>query len=385
MNGSIRCFALACLPMAGACVAACTDDRNLLGVEAPSMLDASGAEAASTDGGAPSQPAYILGADISSVQQAVSQGATYYDDDGTKKDILGLLAAHGFNYVRLRTFVDPTQSSPDPEGGTFAPYSQQGYCDLSHTTAVAQEVKAAGMGFLLDFHYSDTWADPGKQIKPAAWVNDDFASLLSALRDYTQNAISTLVGAGARPDMVQLGNDITPGIELTPGSALGSTSDWKHLAQLLNAGIGAIHAVDPTIKIMLHIDRCADAASSIAFVTNAMNSGVAFDVLGESCYTYYQGPSSGWPSTFSALVARFPNLKFAMAQYNADPNASDEIRLANDMIFNLPNRQGLGTFFWEPTESGIWGPGLFTVSGTRYSTVPASIDQFDQMKAAYGL
>ena len=385
MNGMIRRLGAIWLPAAWACVAACTDDRNLLGVDTSSPPEAGGADSMSADAGGAPQPAYVLGADISSVQQTVAGGATYYDDDGTKKDILGLLAAHGFNYVRLRTFVDPTQSAPDPEGGTFTPYSQQGYCDLAHTTAVAQQVKAAGMGFLLDFHYSDTWADPGKQIKPAAWANDDFATLLSALRDYTQNAIATLVGAGARPDMVQLGNDITPGIELTPGSPFGSTTDWKHLAQLLTAGIDAVHSVDPTIKIMLHIDRCADAAASIAFVTGAMNNGVSFDVLGESCYTYYQGPSSGWPSTFNALVARFPNLKFAIAQYNADPNASGEIRIANDMIFNLPNRQGLGTFFWEPTESGIWGPGLFTANGNRYSTVPASMDQFDQMKTAYGL
>jgi arabinogalactan endo-1,4-beta-galactosidase len=342
---------------------------------------------AQSDSGArgASSPAFILGADISSVQQAAAGGATYYDDDGTKKDILALLGAHGFNYVRLRTFVDPTQSAPDPQGGTFPPYSTQGYCDLAHTVTVGNQVKAAGMGLLLDFHYSDTWADPGKQVKPAAWANDDLPAMVTALHDYTQTAISTLVRAGARPDMVQLGNDITPGIELTPGTALGPASNWKQLAPLLKAGISAVRSVDATIPIMLHIDRCGDAASSVSWVTSAIDNGVAFDVLGESCYTAYQGPPSGWQSTFGTLVSMFPNLKFVMAQYNADTSSPTEIRQANDIVFGLPSHQGLGTFFWEPTESGAWGPGLFTLTGNRYSTVAARIDQFDQMKTAYGL
>jgi arabinogalactan endo-1,4-beta-galactosidase len=369
-------------------ISACGDDPNLLGAlnasDAGSRGD-SGAPTTNVDSGTPSNPLYILGADVSSVQQATAGGASYYDDDGTKKDILVLLAAHGFNYIRLRTFVDPTQRAPDPEGGTFSPYSTQGFCDLPHTVAFAQQVKAAGMGFLLDFHYSDTWADPGKQIKPAAWANDDLPTILSALRDYTRSAISTLVAAGGRPDMVQLGNDITPGIELTPGTAMGPTSNWQQLAQLLDAGINAIHSVDPSIQIMLHIDRCGDANASANWITNALNSGVKFDVLGESCYTAYHGPPSGWQNTFDTLASKFPNLKFVMAQYNADTTDTTEIRRANDIIFNLPNHRGLGTFFWEPTESGAWGPGLFATTGNRYGTVPASIDQFDRMKTAYGL
>jgi arabinogalactan endo-1,4-beta-galactosidase len=368
--------ASACGAVLCACfVGACGDDPNVLGVVAPA---ASGAE-----GGA--APSFILGADISSVQQAAAGGTLFYDDDGTSKDILTLLGAHGFNYVRLRTFVDPTQSAPNPQGGTFAPYSTQGYCDLPHTVAVGKQVKAAGMGLLLDFHYSDTWADPAKQVKPAAWANDDLPTMAAALHDYTQSAVSALVGAGARPDMVQLGNDITPGIELSPGTPLGSTSSFGDLAQLLNAGISAVRSVDPTIQIMLHIDRCADPAGSVSWVSQAMNSGLAFDVLGESCFTVYQGQPSGWPATLQTLVSTFPGLKVIMAQYNADTGDPTEIRQANDMVFGLPEHQGLGTFFWEPTESGAWGPGLFTQTSGGYGTVPASIDQFDQMKAAYGL
>jgi arabinogalactan endo-1,4-beta-galactosidase len=323
--------------------------------------------------------------DITWTQQDVAGGATYYDEDGSQKPILQLLKDHGVNFIRLRTFVDPTQPAPNPMGGTFAAYSTQGFADLAHTITYGQAIKAAGLGFLLDFHYSDYWADPGKQIKPAAWAGDDLATLTSALKSYTTNAIQQLVAAGARPDVVQTGNEITPGMELTPGTAFGPISKWSQLAQLLKAGIDGVHAVDPTIKIMLHIDRGGDTTSSVNFVKNAIANGVQFDVFGESCYVAYQGQPSGWQSTFDTLVSQYPNLKFAIAEYNADSTDEAEIRTANDVVFKLANHQGFGTFFWEPTRSGAWGPGMFTQSGNRYTVVKASIDQFDQMKTAYGL
>jgi arabinogalactan endo-1,4-beta-galactosidase len=311
-------------------------------------------------------------------------------ESGVQKPILQLFKDHGFNYIRLRTFVDPTQSAPNPAGGTFAPYSTQGFGDLTHTVSFGQEIKAAGMGFLLDFHYSDTWADPGKQVKPAAWVNDGLAAAATHLHDYTLASVQALVSAGARPDMVQIGNEITPGLLLSPGTALGpsSTAGWPQLVQLLKAGIDAVHQVDPTIKIMLHLDRGGDLNSSVAFITNAIANGVAFDVFGESCYVAFQGPPSGWQTTFNGLAAKFPNLKFAMAEYNADPanQTNMELRQANDIVFNLPNHQGLGTFFWEPTRHvNSMNVGIFTVNRNVYTPIPACIGQYDQMKSAYGL
>jgi arabinogalactan endo-1,4-beta-galactosidase len=334
-------------------------------------------------------PSFILGADITWTQQDVAGGATYVDN-GKTKPILQLLKDHGFNYVRLRTFVDPTQSAPNPAGGTFPPYSTQGFGDATHTAAYAAQIKAAGFGLLLDFHYSDTWADPGKQVKPAAWVNDNLAAAVTHLHDYTAATVQALVTAGGRPDMVQIGNEITPGMLLSPGTALGpsSTAGWKQLAQLLKAGIAGVHDVDPTIKIMLHIDRGGDLASSVAFIDNATTNGVAFDVFGESCYVAYQGPPSHWQTTFNGLVTKYPNMKFAMAEYNSDPDAQtdDELRQANDIVFNLPNHQGVGTFFWEPTRHpDSQNPGMFTVAGNVYTAIPQCIDQYDQMKTAYGL
>jgi arabinogalactan endo-1,4-beta-galactosidase len=344
-----------------------------------------GSDASRADASTPFDPAFALGADITWTQQDTAGGTTYVDDDGTRKTALQIMKDHGFNYVRLRTFVDPTQSAPNPAGGTFAPYSTQGFADLAHTITFGQQIKAAGMGFLLDFHYSDTWADPGKQVKPSAWVADNFQQITAHLQAYTQSAISQLVAAGARPDMVQIGNEITPGMELSPGTAMGPLKNWSQLGTLLKAGIAGVHAVDPGILIMLHIDRGGDATSSLNFVTNAIAQGVQFDVFGESCYVAFQGQPSGWQTTFSMLVSKFPNLKFAIAEYNADPKSATELRTANDIVFNLPNKRGFGTFIWEPTHSGSWGPGLFTTSGNETTTIPASIDQYDQMKKAYAL
>jgi arabinogalactan endo-1,4-beta-galactosidase len=360
-------------------------------------------------GGSEFDAPFFIGADITWTQQDESNGATYADDDGTIKPILQLLKGHGFNYVRLRTFVDPTQPAPMPGGANnFAPYSTQGFGDITHTIAFGQQIKAAGMGFLLDFHYSDYWADPGKQIKPSAWVNDDLPTAVGHLHDYTLASLQALIAAGARPDMVQIGNEITPGILLTPGMSLGQRSSvgWPGLGQLLAAGIQAVHEADPTILTMLHLDRGGDlggpdgghageaAANSIDFIDNAMANGATFDVFGESCYLTYQGPPDSWRDTFNQLATAFPSLKFVIAEYNTDPTPAapdagsnqcdNEIRQANDIIFNLPNHQGLGTFFWEPTR-GNPNLGMFTVSGNTYSTIPACIDQYDQMKLDYGL
>jgi arabinogalactan endo-1,4-beta-galactosidase len=350
-------------------------------------LDADAAESVGADG--PFASAFFLGADITFTQQDEANGATF-SDNGTPKPILQLLKDHGFNYIRLRTFVDPTQRAPNPQGGTFPPYSPQGFGDLAHTVAFGRQIKAAGMGFLLDFHYSDYWADPGKQIKPATWANDSLAAAVTDLHDYTLADLQTLIGAGARPDMVQIGNEITPGILLSPGTGLGPRSPrgWPALAQLLVAGVKAVHEADAAIKIMLHLDRGGDLASSIDFIDNAVANGVEFDVFGESCYVSYQGPPSSWQNTFNGLVSRYPNLKFVMAEYNADPAdpTGPELRQANDIVFKLPNHQGLGTFFWEPTRYiNPANPGMFMVNGSVYSPVPASIARYDQMAVDYGL
>ena len=354
----------------------------------------SAASSTSSSSGA-AAPSYFIGADITSVQAAEAGGATY--SDGTKKDIFQLLKDHGFNYIRLRTFVDPKAADGYDK--------QNGYADLAHTITFGKRIKAAGMGFLLDFHYSDNWADPGKQCVPVAWQGyTTITDLATAVHDYTKDAITQLIAGGARPDMVQIGNEITPGMLLDVCDAggqptgsnkvTGSTSNWANLGTLLKAGVKGVKDVDTGIKIMLHIDRGGDKPTdkagaalqtSITWITNAMNQGVAFDVFGESCYQAYQGdPNSvantktGWTNTLGGLATKFPNLKIVAAEYGPME------REINDVVFGIANQRGAGTFNWEPSEQGAWNTGhaLFSVQGRAY-TATADLALYDAMKTAY--
>lgn len=353
-----------------------------------------GAAGAGGSGGDPvPRPDFILGADISSVQEAVDLGATFVDTDGVEKTLVEVLSAHGFNYIRLRTFVDPMNlyGYANPNGDD-AYIRNEPYCDRDHTAAFGKQLKEAGMKLLVDFHYSDNWADPGKQCVPVPWYGaTTIAALSTLLHDYTKDAIQKLVAGGARPDMVQIGNEITPGMLIhrcdsggQPISGMnnpvtGSISNWTNLGMLLKAGVAAVREVDPTILIAMHIDRGNDLTSSRNFIMNAMTQGVSFDVFGESCYTAYQGQPSAWQSTFTSLATQFPNMKFIIAEYGP------EQRAANDIMWNLPNNRGLGTFNWEPTTQGAWnnpGHDLFRRSGSTYTTQP-DIAVYDQMKIDY--
>jgi arabinogalactan endo-1,4-beta-galactosidase len=291
------------------------------------------------------------------------------------------MKAHGFNYIRVRTFVDP--KAADGYDKT------NGYDDLAHTIIFGKRIKDAGMGFLLDFHYSDNWADPGKQCVPVAWQSyTTIADLATAVHDYTKEAITQLIAGGARPDMVQLGNEITPGMLIhrcdsggqpTGNNPItGSTSSWSNLGTLLKAGVKGVKDVDTGILIMLHIDQGDGLAKSQSFITNARNQGMHFDVFGESCYTAYQGQPSGWMSTFTQLASMFPTLKLVIAEYGPEQKA------ANDILFGLPNQQGIGTFNWEPTTMGNWNTGhdLFRRSGNTYTEQP-DVALYDQMKIDY--
>lgn len=309
-------------------------------------------------------PAFIIGADISSAQQEEDSGKTFKDMDGsaptgttsTGGGILTILKHHGFNYVRLRTFVDPAAS-----GG----YSTQGYCDLTHTIKFATGVKTAGMGLLLDLHYSDTWADPSHQTIPAAWAGLDVTALATQVYNYTNDAIAKLKAAGGRPDIVQIGNEIPSGLLWPTGQASGQA--FANLGTLLKAGIKAVKDVDPSIKIMLHLDRCNDLGTNTWWVTGVQGQGVSFDILGESCYDLsgYQQPTSQWAPTLSSLATTYPNLQFMVAEYSPDK------QMANDLMYNLPNKRGLGAFVWEPTN---WGEQMFDATGKALSQYTAIYD-----------
>lgn len=338
---------------------------------------------------------FILGADVSSVQEAMDGGATYVDTDGQQKSIFNLLKAHGFNAIRLRSFVDP--------GATYG-YSSCGsggvYADTAHNVSFGRQAKEAGMRFLLDLHYSDTWADPDKQVIPEDWRG---ASTIEQLADYayqyTEGVVTAMIDGGARPDWVQVGNEITHGMmihtptaqtdcygnnsEVNPNGVhgLASSENWPNLGILLKAGVDAVKAVDPTIAIVLHIEnKEADPAQDLVdWVDAAVASGVSFDILGISCYSRWHGPPSVWKSNFETVLAAYPELHFVVAEYN--PNRTE----VNQIMLDLPNGRGLGTFFWEPTLSGEWGQSMFDQQGNTYSARSSDFAEYDAMLGSLGL
>jgi arabinogalactan endo-1,4-beta-galactosidase len=159
----------------------------------------------------------------------------------------------------------------------------------------------------------------------------------------------------------------------------GSAARWDDLATLLNAGIEGVKDVDPEIKIMLHIENTESKAGVMDWIDKAQARDVHFDILGLSCYPAWQGTSDVWRDTFETLAAEYPELSFVIAEYNP------ERREANQIMRDLPGGRGVGTFLWEPTQSGTWGPSLFMLTGGAYHANPADFAEFDVMKTEFGL
>jgi arabinogalactan endo-1,4-beta-galactosidase len=209
---------------------------------------------------------FILGADISWVDADIKRGQKFYDGN-EQKDILDILKAHKFNCIRLRLFVDPTAKVPETDE---SPYSTQGYCGLEPTIAFGKKIKDAGFLFLLDFHYSDVWADPGKQYKPISWRSLSYTDLVKKVRSYTKESLEAFKKAGALPDMVQVGNEIVGGM-IWPD---GSTSKMKQFAELVNAGIDGVEDVSDDIEIFIH--SISNKAPS-SWLSNLIKAGVSAD------------------------------------------------------------------------------------------------------------
>ncbi|MEO8769057.1 MAG: beta-galactosidase GalA [Ferruginibacter sp.] len=271
----------------------------------------------------------MLGADISFLPELEEKGMKFTDNDGKQKDAIEILKDHGLNYVRLRIFNDPARDSG------YSP--QKGFCDLEHTKQMAKRVKVAGMKLLLDFHYSDYWADPGKQYMPAAWRGKSITALKQAVYDYTKMVVQALKDQGTTPDMVQIGNEINHGM-MWP---IGAINNLDSLAQLIYAGIQGVKAVSPSTTIMLHVALGGQNDESKFFFDNMIARGVPFDVIGLSYYPK-------WHNTLADLDY---NLNDLSHRYNKDVIVVEYSQLkkeVNELGFNVAGGRGKGTCIWEP-------------------------------------
>ncbi|WP_345949599.1 glycosyl hydrolase 53 family protein [Mucilaginibacter sp. PAMB04274] len=271
----------------------------------------------------------ILGADISFLPQLEARGMKFYDAKGQQEDPVVILKKQGFNYARLRIFNNPAVAQG------YSP--QKGFCDLPHTRAMAKRIKAAGMKLLLDFHYSDTWADPQKQFKPAAWVGLDFKTLTDSVRLYTAFVMQSLTDQGTVPDMVQVGNEINHGM-IWPEGAINNLDS---LARLIYAGIEGVKAVNAATPIMLHVALGGQVDEAHFFISNMLKRKVPFDVIGLSYYPKWHGT----PGDLRHSVA---NLAQTYQKYIMVAEYSERKQEVNDIAFTAAGKKGIGSFIWEP-------------------------------------
>jgi arabinogalactan endo-1,4-beta-galactosidase len=278
----------------------------------------------------------IVGADISFLPELESRGMKF-SDNGVSGDPIAIMKAHGFNYIRLRIFNAPA----NPKG--YSP--KKGFCDLAHTMAMAKRIKAAGMKFLLDFHYSDYWADPQQQNKPLAWAGTDFPALKDSLYNWTVKVMTSLKEQGTTPDMVQVGNEINHGMDW-PDGEIGNLDS---LAQLIYAGVQGVRAVSSSTTIMLHIALGGQNAEARFFVDNMLARRVPFDVIGLSYYPKWHGTPEDLKNNMTDLATRYKQ-QVMVAEY------SQLKKEVNDIAFTAPGKKAVGTFIWEPlsTWEGIF-------------------------------
>ncbi|MGA3012868.1 MAG: glycosyl hydrolase 53 family protein [Bacteroidales bacterium] len=289
---------------------------------------------------------FVKGADVGWLQQMEATGYKFYDSTGVQKDCLQILKDHGINTIRLRVWVNPSSDKIN------------GHCSKKEVAGMALRAKNMGMRLLIDFHYSDSWADPGKQNKPAAWASDTFSQLLTDLYNHTYSVLDTLKSINATPDWVQIGNEITGGM-LWPD---GSTSNWPQLAQLLNKGYDATKAVDSSIKVIIHLASGNDNSGFRTFFDNATSYNVRYDVIGASYYPYWIGTDytltiNDLGNNLNDMVSRYGKEVMVVetgGDYTKVQNTYDMLVAVMNKVKLVTNNKGLGVMYWEPEGEKSW-------------------------------
>ena len=294
----------------------------------------------------PAPTTFFNGADISWLAQMEATGYVFYDENGVPSDCLDLLMARGINAVRLRVFVHPSNDKIS------------GHCSPEETTQMAARAKEKGLDVMIDFHYSDTWADPAHQTKPATWANVSFAALQDSVYAHTQHTLNLLKQAGVTPKWVQIGNEIPSGM-LWPQ---GHIDNPQQLAQLINKGHQAVKDIDTNIQTIVHIDQGNDNARFRWFYDLMTQNGAQFDIIGASYYPHWLG------TDYTVTIADLGfNLKDMVTRYNKPVMVVEvggdywQVENSKDLLIatigaakDVPNNGCMGVFYWEPQGAKPW-------------------------------
>ncbi len=323
---------------------------------------------------APAQE-YAIGADVSFLAKCEQDGIVF-KENGQPIDVLALLREHHYNWIRLRLFVDPAASADKLPN------------DLPYTLALARRAHALGFHFLLDLHYADSWADPGKQPTPAAWCKLKHKQLVNQVFSYTRDTAAEFAAQGLMPDMVQIGNEVTNGM-LWPDGKL--PDNWDNFTDLLKAGIAGVdegRGSAPRPRIMIHIERSGNYDAAVWFFDNLIAHHVSFDVIGLSYYPMWHGNIANQRGNRHDLALRYrrPIIVVEAAQNwtpsgEASKNAHfpetpegqlEFLRAVDAAVRAIPDHLGQGVFWWEPAAEGpIAGRSFFSSSGDVLPVISA--------------
>lgn len=284
---------------------------------------------------------FAKGADVSWLTQMENNGILFYDNTGAQQECMQLLKNLGMNAIRLRVWVNPSD----------------GWCNTADVLAKAKRAKNLGMKILLDFHYSDVWADPGHQVKPAAWSTYDLSALKNAITQHTVTVMNTLKSNGISPDWVQVGNETNNGMLWPEGQA---SISMYNFAQLIAAGYDAVKSVSSSSKVIVHISNGWDNSLFRWIFDGLTTNGGKWDIIGMSLYP----DQSNW-ATYNSQCLN--NMNDMISRYNKEimicevgmswdqPAACKSF--ISDIIAktkSLPNNKGLGVFYWEPESYNNW-------------------------------
>ena len=255
-----------------------------------------------------------VGGDISLLPSYEENGSKYLDQNRNNiPDLIAFSAENGLNTMRVRLFVDPSNASSAHQGEGVRQ-------DLKYIIPLAKRIKAAGLNFMLDFHYSDTWADPVKQWTPKAWLSLNDEQLGQKIYEYTKDCLQQLVDAGATPDLIQTGNEISYGMLWgAEGSNAnrcysGNSANWPRFTTLLKQAGKACREVCPNAKIILHTERIANTGVLTNFYRQMKNANVDYDIIGTSYYSYYHGSLSTLSTALTLLQRDFPDKKVIIVE-----------------------------------------------------------------------
>ncbi len=309
--------------------------------------------------------AFAKGADVSWLTQMEASNLKFQDSTGAQQDCLLILKGLGINSIRLRAWVNPAS----------------GWNKTTDVVAKAKRAKALGMKILLDLHYSDTWADPGHQTKPAAWTSLSFIDLQTALYTYTKGVMDTLKLNGIIPNWVQVGNETNDGMCWPEGRISTNSNSFTNFAALLTQGYNAVKAVSDTTKVIVHLSNGYDNALFRWMFDGLTASGAKFDMIGMSLYpSFFSAGSSSWPSVNSQCLA---NMKDMTSRYSKPTMVVEVGMPENDPITaksfltdliakskSVDGGNGLGVFYWEPECYNNWqGYGLGAFDNVGKPTV----------------